>query len=135
MISPGWIGDGQSPASSDRSIIQSCQNSSKKVYLIYLLGKVYIAVTCMEFEFDEYKSASNKEKHGINFIEAQKLWLDIDRLEVAARLEGEPRFLVIGQLNSKHWAAVITYRRERVRIISVRRARNEEVELYESGRI
>ncbi|MBW4624836.1 MAG: BrnT family toxin [Brasilonema octagenarum HA4186-MV1] len=89
----------------------------------------------MEFEFDEHKSASNKVKHGIDFISAQELWLDADRVEVAARTEGEPRFLVIGWFNGKHWAAVITYRGERVRIISVRRARNQEVELYESPRV
>jgi uncharacterized protein len=89
----------------------------------------------MEFEFDDHKSASNKVKHGIDFISAQGLWLDTDRVEVAARTEGEPRFLVIGRLNGKHWAAVITYRGEQVRIISVRRARNEEVELYEDRRV
>lgn len=30
----------------------------------------------MEFEFDERKSAANKAKHGIDFVEAQALWLD-----------------------------------------------------------
>jgi uncharacterized DUF497 family protein len=85
----------------------------------------------MEFEFDERKSSSNKVKHGIDFIEAQQLWLDTSRIEVASRTIDEPRFIVIGQVNGKHWAAVITYREERVRIISVRRARNEEVKLYE----
>lgn len=86
----------------------------------------------MEFEFDEQKSASNKVKHGIDFIEAQELWLDADRVEIAARTIEEPRFLVIGLINRKCWAAVITYRGERVRIISVRRARDEEIKLYES---
>lgn len=85
----------------------------------------------MEFEFDEGKSNSNKVKHGIDFIEAQKLWLDTNRVEIAARVVEEPRFLIIGQINEKHWAAVITYRLQRVRIISVHGARNEEVKLYE----
>jgi uncharacterized protein len=85
----------------------------------------------MEFEFDEAKSTSNKIKHGIDFIEAQELWLDTNRLEIAARVVDELRFLIIGQINEKHWVAVITYRLERVRIISVRRARDEEVKLYE----
>jgi uncharacterized protein len=93
--------------------------------------KGFNALTSMEFEFDERKSASNKAKHGIDFIEAQELWNDTDWVEVAARDVDEPRFLVIGQINGKHWAAVITYREERVRIISVRRARDEEVKLYE----
>jgi uncharacterized DUF497 family protein len=85
----------------------------------------------MKFEFDEEKSTSNKVKHGIDFIEAQELWLDMNRVEIAARVVEEPRFLVIGQINEKHWAAVITYRSQRMRIISVRRARDEEVKLYE----
>ncbi|MBW4507804.1 MAG: BrnT family toxin [Scytonematopsis contorta HA4267-MV1] len=85
----------------------------------------------MESEFDERKSASNKVKHGINFIEAQELWSDTDRVEIAACDVDEPRFLVIGQINEKHWASVITYREERVRVISVWRARDEEVKKYE----
>ena len=56
----------------------------------------------MEFEFDEGKSTSNKVKHGIDFIEAQELWLDTNRLEIAARVVEEPRFIIIGQINKKH---------------------------------
>jgi uncharacterized protein len=89
----------------------------------------------MEFEFDERKSRSNKEKHGIDFQEAQLLWDDLDRIEIPARTEDEPRYLVIAQLQGKCYSAVITYRGEKARIISVRRARVEEVEIYESKRI
>ena len=85
----------------------------------------------MEFEFDPAKSARNKEKHGIDFVEAQALWGDPEQLEVPARTEDEPRLLVIGQMDDKHWSAVITYREERIRIISVRRSRPREIELYE----
>jgi uncharacterized DUF497 family protein len=85
----------------------------------------------MEIEFDGQKSASNKVKHGIDFIEAQELWVDTNRVEIATRNIDEPRFIVIGLINGKHWSAVITYREDRVRIISVRRARDEEVEIYE----
>ena len=85
-----------------------------------------------EFKFDERKSATNLAKHGIDFIDAQLLWLDPDMLEIPARTDDEPRFLVIGRINTKHWSAVITYRETRVRIISVRRSRSEEVSLYES---
>ena len=88
----------------------------------------------MEFEFDPHKSQSNQQKHSIDFTEAQQLWIDVDRVEIPARTEDEARFLVIGKIKGKHWSAVITYREERVRIISVRRARTEEVEIYE-GRI
>ena len=86
----------------------------------------------IKFEFDERKSATNLEKHGIDFIDAQLLWLDADMLEIPARIEDEPRFLVIGRINSRLWSAVITYRGTRIRIISVRRSRREEVLLYES---
>ena len=84
-----------------------------------------------KFEFDQKKSNSNLEKHGIDFIDAQLLWFDTDLLEIPAKTEDEPRFLVIGRINGKHWSAVITYRDSRVRIISVRRSRNEEVFYYE----
>ena len=86
----------------------------------------------MDFEFDPKKSFSNKKKHGIDFIEAQELWNDLDILEIPALTTDEGRFLVIGKINDKHWTGIITYRNDKIRIISVRRARNEETELYES---
>ena len=86
----------------------------------------------MDFEFDPEKSESNKNKHGIDFIEAQKLWNDIDLLEIPAKTTDEMRFLVIGIIGEKHWTGIIAYRNDNIRIISVRRARNEEIELYES---
>ena len=86
----------------------------------------------MEFEFDSRKSTSNKQKHGIDFIEAQKLWDDPDLLEIPAKTTDEPRYLIVGMILQKHWSGIITYRQDRVRIISVRRSRPEEVQLYES---
>jgi uncharacterized DUF497 family protein len=84
------------------------------------------------FEFNEGKSKTNLEKHGIDFVQAQALWDDPDLLEIPAKTVDEPRFLVIGTIESKHWSAVVTYRNESIRIISVRRSRVEEVRLYES---
>jgi len=84
------------------------------------------------FEFDETKSQINLQKHGIDFIDAQGLWNDPRLLEIPAKTEDEPRFLVIGLINRKHWSAVITYRDTNIRLISVRRSRTEEVALYES---
>ena len=86
----------------------------------------------MKFEFDPLKSTANKKKHGIDFIEAQALWEDPDLLEIPARTTDEPRFLVVGKIAIKHWSGVITYRGTNIRIISVRRARVEEIEIYES---
>jgi uncharacterized DUF497 family protein len=85
----------------------------------------------IEIAFDRRKSDANKNKHGIDFFEAQALWLDDRRIEIPARTHDEARFLVIGRIGDRHWSAVITYRGETVRIISVRRSRAEEVELYE----
>ncbi len=85
----------------------------------------------MEFEFDPAKSAANLAKHGIDFLSAQALWSDPALLEVPARTTGESRFLVIGLFGNKHWSAVITYRGQTIRLISVRRSRAEEVQLYE----
>ena len=85
-----------------------------------------------DFKYDDRKSAANLVKHGIDFIDAQALWLDPDLLEIPARIEDEPRYLAIGKIGLKHWSAVITYREATIRIISVRRSRDEEVGLYES---
>jgi len=86
----------------------------------------------MDFEFDEGKSKSNKAKHGIDFVEAQALWDDPELLEIPLKADDEPCVMMIAQIGAKHWSAIITYRQERVRIISVRRSRTEERELYES---
>ena len=86
----------------------------------------------MGFEFDPQKSRQNLAKHGIDFVEAQKLWDDPMLLEIPARTEDEPRSIVIGTIDTKHWSAIITYRGENIRIISARRSRPEEVALYES---
>jgi uncharacterized protein len=86
----------------------------------------------MGFEYDPEKSAENKRKHGVDFEEALALWSDPALLEIPARLSDEPRWLIIGKMADKHWSAVITRRDDNVRIISVRRSREEEVEIYES---
>ena len=86
----------------------------------------------MEFEFDKRKSQINKKKHGIDFIEAQALWNDQDRIEIPAKTIDEDRFIIIGKISDKFWSAIITYRDEKVRIISARRSRKEEIEIYES---
>jgi uncharacterized DUF497 family protein len=84
------------------------------------------------FEFNSNKSESNRFKHGIDFEQAQALWNDPLLLEIPAKLEDEPRFLVIGIIEQQHWSAIVTYRNANIRLISVRRSRKEEVALYES---
>ena len=75
----------------------------------------------MQFEFDPDKSASNAQKHDISFDEAQKLWADPDYLELQATNTDEPRSMIIGKIGEKHWSAIVTYRGESIRLISVRR--------------
>jgi uncharacterized protein len=86
----------------------------------------------MRFEYDPDKSAENKRKHGIDFEEAQALWEDPALVEILARTSDEPRWLLIGTIDEKHWSAVVTRREENIRLISVRRSRDEEVRIYES---
>jgi uncharacterized protein len=86
----------------------------------------------MRFEYDSDKSAENKRKHGIDFEEAQALWMDSALVEIPARTSDEPRWLLIGKIGEKHWSAVVTRRDENIRLISVRRSRDEEVRIYES---
>ena len=83
------------------------------------------------FEFDPRKSHSNKKKHGIDFVDAQALWDDANLIEIPAKTTDEPRYLVVGRIGEAHWSGIITYRDDRIRIISMRRSREEEFTLYE----
>jgi len=89
----------------------------------------------MEFEFDSVKSRGNLAKHGIDFIEAQQIWDDPNAEMTPARMEDETRWIVTGYIKHIHWSAIITFRGEFVRIISVRRSREQEKTWYESQRV
>ena len=86
----------------------------------------------MRFEYDPEKSNSNKVKHDIDFDEAQVLWEDPQHIEIPSKNTDEPRYLVIGKINGKHWSAIVTYRNNNIRLISVRRSRPDEALIYES---
>ena len=85
----------------------------------------------MDFEYDPQKSESNKIKHGIDFEEVKALWNDGEAIEVPLPFEIEPRYIVIGTLDGTYWSAVVTYRETSIRVISVRRSRSQEIELYD----
>ena len=87
-----------------------------------------------DFEFDEDKSSANLKKHGIDFYTAQNIWNDPNALEIPLATSDEPRLVVIGKIQGKHWTTIITYRGRRIRIISVRRSRKEEIAFYEGER-
>ena len=86
----------------------------------------------MVFEYDPNKSSASKRQHGIDFEDAQKLWADPGAVEIPARTSNEARWLLVGKINGKHWSAIITERGENIRLISVRRSRDEEAAVYES---
>ena len=87
----------------------------------------------MDFEYDPQKSELNKSRHNIDFDEAKVLWNDDDYAEIELEWENEPRFMVIGKIDEKHWSAICTDRRGKTRIISVRRSRSNEVRIYEEN--
>jgi len=99
------------------------------MYIFYTI--IGTAGQAVRFEFDEAKSSANKLKHGIDFVDALQLWLDDELIEIPARTENEPRSMVIGTIAGRPWSAVITHRNGRIRVISVRRSRVEEVAIYE----
>ncbi|MGK5082368.1 BrnT family toxin [Bdellovibrionota bacterium FG-1] len=83
----------------------------------------------MKFEFDPSKSHSNKEKHGIDFIEGPALW-NSPNIELNSKNPSEARRLVIGKIEATFWTGIITHRDEAIRIISIRRSRDEEKEKF-----
>jgi len=87
----------------------------------------------MAFIFDRGKSKSNKEKHGIDFSEAQSIWTDPHLAAIPSGHLDEERFIMIGKIKGKIWSAIVTHRNDDTRIISVRRARRKEVEIYEGN--
>jgi uncharacterized protein len=84
------------------------------------------------FEYDPDKSAANFAKHGIDFEMAQALWSDDRRIELETRYSSENRLIIVGMIENKHWAVVITIREAIIRIISARRARISEARAYDS---
>lgn len=84
----------------------------------------------MGFEYDPEKSETNQSKHGIDFNRAQFLWSDEERVVVPARSTTEPREAIIAELDGTLWTAIYTLRGDVIRIISVRRSRDEERKGY-----
>jgi uncharacterized DUF497 family protein len=88
----------------------------------------------MEFEFDPAKSEANRLNHGIDFIQAQELWKDLYALQIQAKSDTEPRFALIARLEEKVWSVFFTERDSKIRIISARRSRTNEEDLYHESR-
>ncbi len=87
----------------------------------------------MQFEYDPEKSMSNSQKHGIDFIQAQALWLDSNLFILPSRFLNESRYLAIGRIGVRYFTGIFTEREDKIRLISVRHSRKEEIKLYEQN--
>ena len=87
----------------------------------------------MEFEYDKAKRDVNRTKHGIDFDQAKELWIDPKRVEFVVRFSDELRIGLVAEFNGKLWTAIFTKRIDRARIISVRRARQNEQAIYNNS--
>lgn len=78
--------------------------------------------------WDSEKSAENKRKHGISFEEARdSIFEGRNILAVGVAYDkGESRHAVIGKFKEKCYTGIFTVTEKGIRIISVRRARDEE---------
>ncbi|MFH1798433.1 MAG: BrnT family toxin [Candidatus Omnitrophota bacterium] len=83
----------------------------------------------MEFEYDVEKARTNKEKHGVDFEEAKKIWHN-DFLMAPALSDGEHRYMIIGKIKESLYSCIFTVRGERIRIISCRKSRDKEKRGY-----
>ena len=86
-----------------------------------------------EFEFDPSKSQANKAKHGIGFFEAQRFWTEGRVLVLTSDFEAEERWFGITRYHDRYWTAVFTLLEEKIRLISVRRSRKNEIEFYKEN--
>jgi hypothetical protein len=82
------------------------------------------------FHFDPAKSEANRAKHGIDFVEAQQLWKYRAVIVRSDRGNERPFARIARHIDGKLYTAIFTMRGQAIRIISVRRARQKEVELY-----
>jgi uncharacterized DUF497 family protein len=90
----------------------------------------------VEFEWDEHKAISNLRKHGVAFADAVSAIEDDPlALTIADDFPGEDRFVTIGtDLLGRTLVVVYVWRRDRVRIVSARKATRRERQSYEERR-
>jgi len=85
----------------------------------------------LEFEWDEDKRRTNREKHGVDFVRVQQIFDGRPTYTRASRYAAEPRSVTIGQLDDANFYFVVwTLRGTAIRFISARRANRAEVREY-----
>ncbi len=84
----------------------------------------------MEFEWDEQKASLNLQKHLIDFRDAALVFFDSNRLDDEGYNTLEERYRTIGLVRGRVIFVVYTWREERIRIISARKATQYERQKY-----
>ncbi len=83
------------------------------------------------FEYNLKNSKSNEKRHGIDFIRTQKLWDSTHVIIPAKNVKGERRYLILGKIREKCYAAIFTKREDSIRLISSHRADKKLEKIYE----
>jgi uncharacterized DUF497 family protein len=116
---------------SQEIIIFQHKKCAINVLILYILC-IFACVKSVEFEYDPEKSHSNKIKHGLDFEEAKQLWDDPFRVVIKATTVDEERWIMVARLTGEYWSVIFTTRKEVIRIISVRKSRENEKAIYKS---
>lgn len=86
----------------------------------------------MDIEFDPAKDEANRAKHGLSLADAVALDLSTAAVLVDDRRDyGETRYRAFGRIDGLGYCLAFTVRGQVIRLISFRRAHDEEMELYE----
>jgi len=88
----------------------------------------------MIFDWDDFKAASNKKKHGVSFAEAATAFSDPNAIEIFdhKNSDNEDRWILVGLSVKSHVLLVVFVEREEelIRIISARKAVKDEIDQY-----
>jgi uncharacterized DUF497 family protein len=86
----------------------------------------------VEYEWDNNKNRQNQAKHGVDFYDAARVFMDFDRIEKLDNRKDyqEKRYITIGMVFEVLLTVVYTLRGNKHRLISARRANRHERETY-----
>ena len=85
----------------------------------------------MEFEWDEAKRAANIRKHGVDFVDAARVLIGNPYTTESHNAgNDEKRLLAIGEQGDQIITVIYTMRGKNFRIISARKARDDEKEKF-----
>jgi uncharacterized protein len=83
------------------------------------------------FSWDEAKRRGNLKKHGIDFVDVEKIFRGVTlTAEDTREAHGERRFLTLGLLDDQVVSIAHTESGDDIRIISIRKATKHEARYY-----